>query len=71
MHTFMFMINIITGTASKIYTTACGFTAFHKEKKLTSVSNLNSPSSAFIRTVGFTERWFVWNSSPHKICGHE
>jgi len=52
-------------------TTACGFTVFHKQKKLTHVSNLNSPSSAFIQTVGFTERWLVWNSSPHKICGHK
>jgi len=55
-----------------IYNTiACDFGVFHKQKKLTSVSNLNSPSSVFIRNVGFTERWLVWNSSPHKICGHE
>jgi len=29
-------------------TTACGFRVFHKQKKLTCISNLNSPSSAFI-----------------------
>jgi hypothetical protein len=52
-------------------TTACGFTQFQKQKKLTCVSNLNSPSSTFIRTVRFIDRRLVWNSSPHKICGCE